>query len=295
LLHQRSWSTLAQIATDQGRVYFKAPAPAYHHEAVLTAALARLRPAETSQLVAIEPDQGWLLMRDAGSTLRQVAPTAADQISHWEALLPRYAELQMATVDHVPALLALGVPDRRLSVLPQLYSELLTDRDALQVGREGGLSDEEHQQLTARQAQVATWCTELASYGLPTTLTHEEVHDVNVLFNHGQYTFIDWSDSSVAHPLFSILVTLRAAAYRLQLTEDGPEIRRVRDSYLEPWSRWLPRAELLNAFTLAYRLGMINRALSWRTGTARLAMQHKAPYLDAVPGWLQDFLAASLN
>jgi hypothetical protein len=50
----------------------------------------------------------------------------------------------------------------------------------------------------------------------------------------------------------------------------------------------------LAALRLAYRLAMLNRALSWHHGTGALAMRHREPYLDAIPGWLQDFLGTEI-
>ncbi|MCB0060663.1 MAG: hypothetical protein KDE19_01055, partial [Caldilineaceae bacterium] len=146
VLHQRPWSTFARISTDQGIVYFKAPAPAFRYEAALTQLLAHRYPACTTPLLAIEPEQGWLLTVDAGITLNEIDPTPT-QVEHWVALLPRYVELQMAMVRQVPELLAAGMPDRRLTTLPNLYQELLQDREALLIGQESGLTTEEYQRL----------------------------------------------------------------------------------------------------------------------------------------------------
>ena len=120
-----------------------------------------------------------------------------------------------------------------------------------------GLTLVEYQQLRDLRWRFPIWCEELASYGLPETLTHEEVHDANVLVSGDRYTFTDWSDSSVAHPFFTMLVTIRAAAYRLELAEFGPEMTRLRDIYLEPWTTFATQRELLAAFDLAYRLGEV--------------------------------------
>jgi hypothetical protein len=68
----------------------------------------------------------------------------------------------------------------------------------------------------------------------------------------------------------------------------------LRDAYLEPWTKFQTRVKLLAAFELAYRLAMVNRALSWHQATASLSRQHKEPYADFVPGWLQDFLNAEM-
>jgi hypothetical protein len=89
-----------------------------------------------------------------------------------------------------------------------------------------------------------------------------------------------------------MLVTLRATAARLEVAEDGPEMRRLRDAYLEPWTSFEARERLLAAFGVAYRLAMVNRALSWHHGTGSLPARLKEPYADSVPGWLRDFLNA---
>ena len=290
ILHQRPWSTLASVQTADGTVYFKAPAPPFY-EAALTQSLARWRPNCTIPLLAVDLDRGWLLSENAGVTLRTV-DQPSEQIEHWLKVLPLYVELQLEMADHIPELLSLGLYDRRLARLPHLYSELLDASENLRIGLKPGLTPGEHQRLQELQPKFSIWCEELDSFRLPETLTHEEIHDANVLVNGEQYLFIDWSDSSIAHPFFTMLVTLRAAAHRLNLAEDGPEIGRLRDAYLEPWTKFETRSNLLVAFKLAYRLAMVNRAISWHQGTGSLSKKHKEPYADAVPGWLQDFLVA---
>lgn len=289
ILHQRPWSAFAQIGTDQGIVYFKAPAPVFTHEAAVTAALAKWQPATSVSVIAVHEAEGWILTADAGPTLRQVDPTPT-QVSCLLQLMPELAAFQQALMPHVDELLTLGVPDRRLEQLPTLYRALLADREALLICQQDGLSEEEYAQLMNLEAQLIEWCTTLANYGIPPTLTHEEVHDANVLYNGHQYIFTDWSDASVAHPFFSMVVVIRAAAHRLKLAEFGPEMAAVRDAYLGSWHMYGSQTELLAAYTIAYRLAMLNRALSWYNGTRLLPPEIKAPYADSVPGWLQDFL-----
>ncbi len=91
----------------------------------------------------------------------------------------------------------------------------------------------------------------------------------------------------------TMLVTIRAAAHRLKLAKDGPEMLHLRDAYLEPWTKFATRTALSAAFDLAYLLAMVNRSLSWHHSMAPLAPHHKEPYVDNVPGWLQDFLRAA--
>lgn len=292
LVHQRPWSTFARIATDRGVAYFKAPSPPFSFEAAVTEALAAWRPDCMAPLLAVDRETGWMLSADAGTTLRQLGQTVA-QIPHWLKLLPLYAELQIDLAGRAPELLALGAPDRRLATLPQLYAELLEAAGSLRVGLEPGLTPAEYERLRDGQARFAADCEALAAYGLPETIVHEELHENNVLFGAGRYVFTDWSDSSVGHPFFTMLVTLRATAHWLRLDESGPELLQLRDAYLEPWTSFATRDRLMEALALAYRLAMVNRALSWHHGMGRLPASAREPYADSVPGWLQDFLQAS--
>ena len=291
-VHQRIWSIFMRVPTDKGTAFFKAPAPPFY-EAPLTQALALWRPDCTVPLLGVDLERGWLLSADAGNTLRSIGQTP-DQVDHWLKALPIYAGLQIEMTEHVDELLSFGMPDRRLAILPGLYSQLLEETNSLRIGLELGLTPEEHRTLLDLRPRFAQLCAELDSLGLPATLTHEEIHENNVLFNGERYVFTDWSDSSVAHPFFTMIVTLRAASHWLKLDEFGPEMMRMRDAYLEPWTKFAARKDLLSAFNLAYRLGMANRALSWNEALRSLTEIQIEPYNDSVPGWLQDFLQAEM-
>jgi hypothetical protein len=294
ILHQRAWSAFARIPTDNGITYFKAPAPPLSKfEALLTQALSTWRPDVTVPVIAINRETGWFLSENAGVTLRESHP-GVEQVEHWVRLLPVYAEFQMQMAARLDDILALGIFDRRPQHLPGLFNEIMQADENLRVGLKPGLTKKQHRELKELAPQVTSWSKDLASSGLPSTLAHEEVHDANVLINGDRYVFVDWGDSSVAHPFFSMVVTIRAVAYRLKLKENGPEMRRIRDAYLEPWSRFASRGELIATYVLAYRLGMLNRALSWHFGTGALPLRLKEEHADAVPEWLQDFLAGEI-
>lgn len=290
LVRLRPWSAFARVATNNGIAYFKAPAPPYY-EVGLTQALARWRPDCIARLLAVDLNRGWLLSADAGPTLYDASP-GVNQLAHWLKLLPLCVELQLEMAAHVPEILVLGLFDRRLAHLPRLYNELMEGHENLRIGLEPGLTPAEYMCLRELRPWVANACAQLASVGLPETLVHEEVHSSNVLLNGDRFIFIDWSEAIIGHPFFMLLVTIRATAARLELAEDGPEMIRLRDAYLEPWTAFATRKTLSTAFTVANRLSMANRALSWHHSTGSLSTRHKEAYADSVPNWLRDFLYA---
>jgi Phosphotransferase enzyme family len=254
--HVRWWSTVLRVPTTEGDLYFKAVAAIHRFEAALTGLLAELQPGRVPDVVAVDDERGWMLMRDGGTRLRELVETRAD-LHHWERLLPDYAQLQIEMAPQAERLLALGVPDERLSAIPGHFRELLATRPK-------GLTAEEHQRLIDAVPRVEDTCRELAAHGIPETIQHDDFHDGQVFVRDGGYRFFDWGDSCVSHPFHSLTVILRAIAWKLDLEPGGRELQRLRDAYLEPFGDLQPVAEL------AYRTGTIARSLAWhRMVTAR--------------------------
>ena len=252
--HVRWWSTVLRVPTADGDLFFKAVAPVHRFEAALTARLAELQPVRVTEVVHVDPERGWFLMRDAGTRLRELIESR-DDLYHWERVLPEYARLQLEVAPHAQELLGLGTPDARLAVLPDLFRDLLARRPH-------GLTDEELQRALAAVPRFEELCLELAADGLTETIQHDDLHDGQVFVRDGRYLVFDWGDACVSHPLLSLTVMLRAVAWRLDLEPGGPELRRLRDLYLEPFGRGPEIGDL------AYRVGTVARAIAWERAVA---------------------------
>jgi len=265
--HVRPWSTVLRVPTQDGPVWFKANMPALAHEAAVVSVLARRRPDCVPKLLAADLERGWMLMADGGTRLRE----AGLDLTCWEEVLPRYAGLQLDLAVDRDALLAAGAPDRRLPGLPVQYEALLD---------EAALRDDELGRLRALAPRVAELCEELAAYGLPETIQHDDLHDGQVFLHDGGYLFFDWGDACVSHPFFTLTVTLRVLAHHLEVPELAPELDRFRDAYLEPWTRLAPRAELLAALPGALLLGGLCRLLTWRAVVAGMPQPFAAEWAE---------------
>ncbi|HEV3478894.1 MAG TPA: phosphotransferase [Gaiellaceae bacterium] len=257
--HVRPWSTVLRVPTADGDLWFKAVTALHRFEPALTALLGRLLPDRVPELVALDEKRAWMLMRDGGTRLRELPAT----VEHWEAALPRYAELQIAAAPQANELLDLGVPDFRLDKLPRLVEEMLAEQPL-------GLSVEEHQAMLDRVPELAAMARELAAYGVAETVQHDDLHDGQVFVRDGRYVVFDWGDACVSHPFHTLTVTLRAAAWRLELEPGEREVLRMRDAYLEPFGR---PAELASAADIAYRTGTLARAYAWHRYVAAAQSQ----------------------
>lgn len=217
--HVRPWSTVLRVPTSDGDLFFKANAPDFAHEAVLVEHLAPLAPDLLPELVAVDRDRGWFLLRDAGERVRELADAAP-----WESVLPPYADLQAAAAPLAEELVAAGVPDRRLALLPGLYESLGGDRHV-----------------------VEELCAELAPFALPETAQHDDLHDAQMFVHGGNVRILDWGDACVGHPLATLGVTG-------QFADDAAV-----GAYL---GRWGDRAALRRAVPVARRLAGVSRALT---------------------------------
>jgi Phosphotransferase enzyme family len=285
--HVRWWSTVLRVPTADGVVWFKACHPSHDFEPALTLELAWLRPGRVIEVIAADVERGWMITADAGLRFRELL--ASPVLVRWEEFLPLYADVQLAASDRAEHLLGLGAPDERLARLPMDFEHVLADRKVLLVDREDGLDDGQHERLIASVPEVVRLCGELAAYGIPETVQHDDLHDGNVFVRDGDYLVFDWGDSCISHPFHSLVVTLRATAWRFELAPGDPQLERMRDAYLEPFSSYGSRSDLLAAFALAYRLGTIGRALSWHRAVEAFP-EIEPEESDSVPYGLKLFL-----
>ena len=285
----RAWSTILQIPTNIGDLYFKAVIPDLAYEAALTKGLFRWFPDCIPQILAIDSEKGWLLMVDGGIKLRDVLKTI-DDIQHWEALLPSYAKLQQESAQYVDELLGMGVCDHRLATLPTQFQALLDDEDAIGLNHVNGLALDEYQQLQNCFNCVVRMCEQLATFGIPETLHHGDLHDGNVFILNGCYRFFDWGDSSISHPFFSLHSTYDSLKRQFDLKTDAVWFNRLKSSYLKAWTDDEPTEHLESAFDLAQQLAPIPAALRWLPVLSSMDAATRNEYAGAVPELMRELL-----
>jgi hypothetical protein len=284
--HVYPWSTVMRVPTADGDFWFKATTLEVHgFEPTLTAILAEAFPDRVTELVAIDAERGWMLMRDAGTRLRELLERG--DVRPWEEILPRYAEIQIAVSPRAGELLELGVPDERIAALPGKVEALLEDDGALMLEESDELSPAQRDELRRRIPELHALVGELEAFRIPETIQHDDLHDGQVFVDDGRLRLVDWGDSCVSHPFHTLTVTLRAIAWRHGLEPGSEPLLRLRDAYLEPFGA--PPA----AAGLAYRTGTLARALAWHRYLAATAPGERDPEdAESVPYGFRLFLEA---
>jgi aminoglycoside phosphotransferase (APT) family kinase protein len=228
-----------RVPTADGIVWFKAARPAFSHDARVLAILRPLAPGLLPDVIATT-DHGWLLLADAGERARE-------HPIDWRAMLHAYAELQRGAAAHVDALLTAGAYDNRPERVLERVCALMHYLPA-----------ELAAALDARLPHVAERIDRLSASRLPATIDHGDLHDGNVFSSPGRVRIIDWGDSAVAHPLFTLSVA------------EPDEFAWT----LEAWDGHAPRGELEEEAAIVEELRFLLRALNWEHVAALGESEH---------------------
>jgi len=246
--HVYPWSTVLRVPTEQGHVWFKANEDSLRQEAALVTLLSARRPDCIPPLLGADLERGWMLVADAGVQLRQLQEEERE-VARWLDVLPLYAGVQIDLAGDVDELLALGVPDLRLATLPGQYERFVSELDV-------------EERFRAATPRVAELSEQLAAYGIPETIQHDDLHDGQIFVRDDRYLLMDWGDACVSHPFCTLSVTLEGVlAWGLDDVENSVDTVPFRDAYLAPWAERV-EGDLVAACEVAVRLGWAARAVN---------------------------------
>jgi len=244
--HVRPWATVMRVPVAGGVTWFKACAPVQAFEPSLTAELHARWPDRVTEVLAIDEARGWLLLGDAGVAVRELGnPPEA-----WLEALPSYAELQKGETAYALDHIGRGVPDLRMAALPAGFARVLAGEIPLAMA--------DVHRLREYAPRFTALCTALAGLGIEESVQHDDLHMANLYSNGGNLRVVDWGDSSIAHPFFSVVVTFRFLEEFNHLAPDDPWFRMLRDAYLEPWGSGLEET-----FEIAVRVGWFAHAIAF--------------------------------
>ncbi|HSX20902.1 MAG TPA: phosphotransferase [Gammaproteobacteria bacterium] len=253
------WSTMLRFRTSNGDFYLKQTPPSISTEPQIIKLLADKFHASVPVVIDSNDKLHCFLMRDAGQVLRATLKTKFDVELLCRAI-EEYAALQRSTENDVNALIRLGVPDWRLDKLPELYDQLISKVYFLKAD---SITDEELQNLHDLRPHVDAQCKLLASYEIPETIGIPDFNDNNTLLDHNtqKLTFIDWGESSITHPFFSLYNCLEQAIKHHGVKDGDKVYSKLQDACLTSWLESSTKKQLLDAFNLSKQLWHIYGAL----------------------------------
>lgn len=266
-IHERPWSTVMRVPTTGGDLYLKQEQPLQAYEVPLTIALASRWPDRVPEVVAVDTERSWLLLRDGGT---RVADSGRYEL--FPRALALYGELQVGEVAHVDELLGFGLRDLRLPVVVDLYEPFFE--------RDHGLEPDEVARLVALAARFRELCAELEELDLPASIQHDDLHEWNVFERDGRVAIYDWGDSSVGFPLWSWLKPWWS------IEDREPALT----AYAAAWGSFASEEKLRRALELAIPTGLFPYVLQIRRQYD--ATQAHSDYGTYLPQRLRQLLAA---
>ena len=259
--HDRPWATVMRVPVAGGFTWFKACAQVQAFEPRLTAELYARWPDRVTEVLAVDETRRWLLLRDAGVAVGELGnPPEA-----WLQALPSYAELQKGEMTNAFDHVGHGVPDLRMAALPAGYERLLASQVPL--------ARDEIKRLRDSAPRFIELCAALAEAGIQESVQHDDLHMANLYSDGGKLRVVDWGDSSIGHPFFSLVVTFRFLEEVNHLAPNDPWFRRLRDAYLEPWG-----SGLQETFDIAIRVGWFAHAIAWTRQRDALPPEARADF-----------------
>ena len=258
IVQETPWSNVFRFSTLKGNVYLKQPAPLLAQEAKILQLLAHQFNAIVPVVIAINDDLHCFIMKDAGISLRQYLKTEF----HPDLLcqsIKKFTAFQRSTENHIEPFLTLDIPDWRLNKLPQLYEQIITQKDFLKAD---GVTDEELQTLHDLSPQISDEFKALSQYQIQETIVQPDFNTNNILIspNTNQFTFIDLGELAISHPFFSLHNFLYQATLHHGVKERDKTWHQLQDACIENWLGLGTKNQLLKAFTLSRKLWPIYSA-----------------------------------
>lgn len=275
----RSWgmSCVLRVSTNTGNIYFKEAStlPLFCNEPSVTSELSKLFPEHIPVVLATEPQRHWMLLADFGESVGRKAP-----IKVQKEVYSLLALIQIQSVQHIDKLLSIGCLDRRLEWLSNQIDVLFNDEVAL-----SQMQPEEIKQLQSLAPSLKEKCIQLASYQVPQTLVHGDLHLNNVAFHNGKYILFDWTDSCISHPFFDMF-----ELFFQRKKKSSSTLTNLRDEYLVQWAPYESKSRLLEAWTLAKPLCALHHAVTYQYIVACLEPRAKQEVSNALPAFLRELL-----
>ncbi|QMT59758.1 phosphotransferase [Legionella sp. PC997] len=204
-----------------------------------------------------------------------------------------YVSIQRKLENDIPQLVALGIPNWQLDQFPLLYSKLVTETELLIAD---GLTAREITALNQAYGFCVEQCEQLAEYKIPETINHCDFQDNNMLRsqNTGEISIIDWGETVIGHPFFSLNTCLWNLTYFHNMKPGDTQYQVLQHICVSSWLGSYKESDLIKAFNIANNLLGIFAALSYKRiykATANQSKTVQEEHPGSIAGCLRSFLS----
>lgn len=192
---------LIEFQTNRGPVWFKAVGEPNLREFPVTRELANRFPRHSSVLLAKRsPWNAWLALEAEGQALS----SCLDQ-HPWRRAADSMAELQIASIETAPEILAAGARDIRSKPLVALVVPFFARlEDLMEQQSKSAPQRLTGEEIARTRQRVIEALVDMEAVGIPETLNHLDLNPGNIFIASTKCTFLDWAEAAVGNPFFSM-------------------------------------------------------------------------------------------
>lgn len=260
-IQKTPYSSVTRLLTSKGTLYLKQTPPSLFLEASIMLLLQEQFYIKAPKVLTQNNVLNCFITQDVGIPLRQLQKDNF-QIQLLCQAIKVYSMIQKTVENNVESLLKLGIPDWRLKKLPLLYQQLLAKEDLL---IHDGISKSELDILHELTPVVSMMCQYLSKHGIPETLNNCDIHDDNIMIDNTtkELTVLDWGESVITHPFFSLISYISNSATRYSLKETDRNFSALLNTSFEQWIEIEEKTKLIDTMRLAKKLWPIYSALGY--------------------------------
>lgn len=259
----RLWSIQANVPTDAGKLWFKAPCPGLSAEGNVTSFLNSVDEAHFAFPLNVNHETGWFLLPDYGDNLTTLPSPFPDL---WALILQDFARAQLGLVGLDDQVFDQGMPILDpVWIMTHLEQQLILHA-ALPSEHPLFIQAELAEKLDQNFQSLHQDAALLQSAGIPLSLDHNDLHRGNVMLpleEGDPLRFMDLADSYWSHPFGTLSVPVRWMCDEFSCEPDDERITKVIQTYLEQWSDYGTVAELTELVAPAIRLSGIAQHGVW--------------------------------
>lgn len=290
---ETAYSEVHKITTSKNVFYLKQTPKDLYFESNIIKYLHEQRCQNIPTIISENNQLNCFLMQSCGDmTLRQLFKKKVDSKLLSAGIL-HYTQIQRTLEDKLPQLLTLNTPDWRLKNVSLLYRQLIEQEELL---ISDGLTKREITKLNNSYETYATLCESLSQYDIPETITHCDFQDNNMIINQKtrDISIIDWGETVITHPFFSLNTCLWNITYFHQITPSDKIYETLQRQCVARWLDLHKETDLLDALNIAHKLNGIFAALSYKRmydATMNLPKTVQQEHPGSIAGCLRSFIS----
>ena len=251
---QTPWSTVIRFLTSKGSFYLKQTPPDLFIETKIIKAIQNnMENSLTPRIISQNPDLNCYIMASCGNhSLR----TKFNGVIDAELLvqgLKTYIKIIRSSEQNLEIFEKIGMPDWRIHRIPDLFVDFLNKKDML---LQEGLTQDELDKLIGLVPTIQSICDSISENKIKNTLVNGDFNENNMISNESTHhiSLIDWGESVITHPFFSIASLLRNNARRYKLDLNGLFLEDIKQKCLSNWLDVASEAELNTIYQSIQRI-----------------------------------------